>query len=78
MIHFKFEGIKDMHNIYYLGLSGERSLPLGLLVFHVFEMSLTENKCLKCQVPSLESAVSRRATCQLLAKNGHFIHVQVN
>ena len=22
-----------MHNIYYLGLSGERSLPFGLLVF---------------------------------------------
>ena len=32
MIHFKFVGIKDMHNIYYLGLSGERSLPFGLLV----------------------------------------------
>ena len=23
-----------MHNIYYLGLSGERSLPFGLLVFY--------------------------------------------
>ena len=33
MIHFKFVGIKDMHNIYYLGLSGERSLPFGLLVY---------------------------------------------
>ena len=32
MIHFKFVGIKDMHDIYYLGLSGERSLPFGLLV----------------------------------------------
>ena len=32
MIHFKFVGIKDMHNIYYLGLSGEPSLPFGLLV----------------------------------------------
>ena len=32
MIHFKYVGIKDMHNIYYLGLSGERSLPFGLLV----------------------------------------------
>ena len=32
MIHFKFVGIKDMHNIYYLGLSGERSLPFELLV----------------------------------------------
>ena len=32
LIHFKFVGIKDMHNIYYLGLSGERSLPFGLLV----------------------------------------------
>ena len=32
MIHFKFVGIKDMHNIYYLGLSGERLLPFGLLV----------------------------------------------
>ena len=31
VIHFKFVGIKDMHNIYYLGLSGERSLPFGLL-----------------------------------------------
>ena len=35
MIHFKFVGIKDMHNIYYLGLSGERSLPFGLLVRYV-------------------------------------------
>ena len=34
MIHFKFVGIKDMHNIYYLGLSGERSLPFGLLVYY--------------------------------------------
>ena len=33
MIHFKFVGIKDMHNIYYLRLSGERSLPFGLLVY---------------------------------------------
>ena len=33
MIHFKFVGIKDMHDIYYLGLSGERSLPFGLLVW---------------------------------------------
>ena len=33
MIHFKFVGIKDMHNIYYLGLSGELLLPFGLLVF---------------------------------------------
>ena len=40
------------------------------IVFHVFEMSLMENKCLKCQFPSLESAVSRRASCQLLAKMG--------
>ena len=32
VIHFKFVGIKDMHNIYYLGLSGERSLPFVLLV----------------------------------------------
>ena len=32
MIHFKFVCIKDMHNIYYLGLSGERLLPFGLLV----------------------------------------------
>ena len=32
MINFKFVGIKDMHNIFYLGLSGERSLPFGLLV----------------------------------------------
>ena len=24
-----------MHNIYYLGLSGERSLPFGLLVFYM-------------------------------------------
>ena len=29
---FKFVGIKDMHNTYYLGLSGERSLSFGLLV----------------------------------------------
>ena len=34
MIHFKFVAIKDMHNIYYLGLSGERSLPFGLLVIN--------------------------------------------
>ena len=34
LIHFKFVGIKDMHNIYYLGLSGERSLPFGLLVLY--------------------------------------------
>ena len=34
LIHFKFVGIKGMHNtyMYYLGLSGERSLPFGLLV----------------------------------------------
>ena len=25
-----------MHNIYYLGLSGERSLPFGLLVDQIF------------------------------------------
>ena len=31
MIHFKFVGIKDMHNIYYLGLSGEHHYPLGYL-----------------------------------------------
>ena len=35
MIHFKFVGIKDMHNIYYLGLSGERSLPFRLLVYPI-------------------------------------------
>ena len=51
MIHFKFVGIKDMHNIYYLGLSGERSLPFGLLVFVVSErkyfiiVSVTINLC---------------------------------
>ena len=33
MIHLKFVGIKDMHNIYYLELSGEQSLPFGLLVY---------------------------------------------
>ena len=32
---FKFIGIKDMHNNYYLGLSGERSLPFGLLVLNI-------------------------------------------
>ena len=31
LIHFKFVGIKDMHNIYYLGLSGEHRCPLGYL-----------------------------------------------
>ena len=30
------------------------------------------------QFPSLESAVSRRVSCQLLAKNGHLVHVLVN
>ena len=35
MIHFKFVGIKDTHNNYYLGLSGERSLPFGLLVIYL-------------------------------------------
>ena len=32
-----------MHNIYYLGLSGERSLPFGLLVFQnkLFEKILS-------------------------------------
>ena len=35
MIHFKFVGIKDMHNIYYLGLSGEHRCPLGYLFSHV-------------------------------------------
>ena len=59
-------------------IAGLWSDPLTVLVFHVFEMSLMENKCLKCQFPSLESAVSRRASCQLLAKNGHLIHVLVN
>ena len=38
MIHFKFVGIKDMHNIYYLGLSGERSLPFGLLVLIILNI----------------------------------------
>ena len=32
MIHFKFVGVKSIHKVYYLGLSGERSLPIGLLV----------------------------------------------
>ena len=34
LIHFKFVGIikfKDMHNIHYLGLSGEHRCPLGYL-----------------------------------------------
>ena len=31
LIHFKFVGIKEMHNIYYLGLSGEHRCPLGYL-----------------------------------------------
>ena len=35
MIHFKFVGIKDMHIINYLGVSGERSLSFGLLVLLV-------------------------------------------
>ena len=39
MIYFKFVAIKDMHNIYYLGLSGERSLPFGLLVFVFFSFA---------------------------------------
>ena len=30
---FSFVGIKDMHNIYYLGLSGEHGCPLGYLFF---------------------------------------------
>ena len=33
LIHFKFVGIKDTHNIYYLGLSGEHRCPLGYLYF---------------------------------------------
>ena len=32
LIHFKFVGIKDMHNIYYLELSGEHRCPLGYLL----------------------------------------------
>ena len=35
LIHFKFVGIKDMHNIYYLGLSGEHRCPLGYLFYFV-------------------------------------------
>ena len=42
MIHFKFVGIKDMHNIYYLGLSGERSLPFGLLVIYIYHCKCWE------------------------------------
>ena len=37
-----------MHNIYYLGLSGEQSLPFGLLVM---EHPYTQN--LVCDVPFL-------------------------
>ena len=29
---FKLVGIKDMHNIFYLGLSGEHRCPLGYIV----------------------------------------------
>ena len=53
MIHFKFVGIKDMHNIYYLGLSGERSLPFGLLVacptafYGNLSSSFAKNACMK-------------------------------
>ena len=39
LIHFKFVGIKDMHNIFYLGLSGEHRCPLGYL-FYDFEIKL--------------------------------------
>ena len=35
LIHFKFVGIKDMHNIYYLELSGEHRCPLGYLLLYV-------------------------------------------
>ena len=41
-----------MHNIYYLGLSGERSLPFGLLVYYFLDsMGLSApasgiNKCI--------------------------------
>ena len=40
-----------MHNIYYLGLSGERSLPFGLLV--LISVCKTENEkiYMKAQTP---------------------------
>ena len=39
LIHFKFVGIKDMHNIYYLGLSGEHRCPFGYLLFNSLRMN---------------------------------------
>ena len=43
LIHFKFVGIKDMHNIYYLGLSGEHRCPLGyLLLFTAMQNAYIE------------------------------------
>ena len=32
LFDFEFVGIKDMHNIYYLGLSSEHRCPLGYLL----------------------------------------------
>ena len=32
-----------MHNIYYLGLSGERSLPFGLLVYNMKSSHVEKN-----------------------------------
>ena len=46
VIHFKFVAIKDMHNIYYLGLSGEQSLPFGLLVLLSVSVMFSPSVCL--------------------------------
>ena len=43
LIHFKFVGIKDMHNIYYLGLSGEHRCPLGYLFMILIIPNIVQN-----------------------------------
>ena len=43
LIHFKFVDIKDMHNTYYLGLSGELSLPFGLLAHNCVTIDTWKN-----------------------------------
>ena len=47
LIHFKFVGIKDMHNIFHLGLSGEHRCPLGYL-FLVAKMTILDIFSLFC------------------------------
>ena len=66
MIPFKFVDIKDMHNIYYQGLSGEQSLPFGLLVINDLPENIRSSVRLFADDCVLYRNIESPTYCQIL------------